>query len=422
MSRAASAQPVHEWTALSLKTKMLRIGIVAGEASGDQLGAGLIRAIKERVPDAVFEGVAGPKMIEAGCTALFPVERLAVMGLVEVLGRLPELLRIRARLRRHFLDNPPDVFIGIDAPDFNLGLERSLKAAGITTVHYVSPTVWAWRQGRVNRLARSMDLMLTIFPFEADFYAGRGMDVRFVGHPLADLIPDAVDRHAARRRLGLPEEGKIVALLPGSRSSELRYLGATFVQTAAWCRARRRDLVFVAPMANAGTRTMFEEAWRTHAADLPLVVVDGQSHDVMAAVDAVLAASGTATLETVLFKRPLVVAYRVAPLSHWIFRTFRLIKVPYIAMANLLAGREIAKEFIQDAATPENLGQAVLALLEDEQAGTEIERVFGGIHRSLRRDASRRAAEAVLELVERKKSHESSLGVQGGSQTQAGGE
>lgn len=382
---------------------MLRIGIVAGEASGDQLGAGLIRAIKERLPDAVFEGVAGPKMIEAGCTALYPVERLSVMGLVEVLGHLPDLLRIRRALRRHFLEHPPDLFIGIDAPDFNLGLERSLKAAGITTVHYVSPTVWAWRQGRVRKLARSMDLMLTIFPFEADFYAGRGLDVRFVGHPLADLIPDTVDRRAARRALGLPEEGRIVALLPGSRGTELRYLGAPFVQAAAWCRARHPELLFVTPTANAGTRAALEAAWRTHAPDLPLTVVDGRSHEAMAAADVVLAASGTATLEAVLLKRPLVVAYRVAPLSHWIFRDLGLIKVPYIAMPNLLAGREIAREFIQDAATPENLGQALLALLENPDAGAEMERIFSDIHRSLRRDASRNAAEAVLELIERKK-------------------
>lgn len=290
----------------------MRIGIVAGEASGDLLGAGLIRAIKQRLPDAVIEGIAGPAMIAQGCTALFPAEKLAVMGFVEVLGRYRELHGIRTQLIRHFLDNPPDVFIGIDAPDFNLGLERVLKEAGIPTVHYVSPSVWAWRQWRLRKIALSTDLMLTLFPFEAAFYEAYHVPVRFVGHPLAEMIPDVPDLQAARIKLGLPVLGDIVALLPGSRMSEVNALGLTFIHAAQWCAQHRPGVHFLAPLATADTRELFEQLVKTHAPMLSITIIAGRSREVMAAADVVLLASGTATLEALLLKRPMVVAYRRA--------------------------------------------------------------------------------------------------------------
>ena len=352
----------------------MRIGIVAGEASGDLLGAGLIRAIKQRLPDAVIEGIAGPAMVAQGCTALFPAEKLAVMGFVEVLGRYRELHGIRTQLIRYFIDNPPDVFIGIDAPDFNLGLERALKEAGIPTVHYVSPSVWAWRQWRLRKIARSTDLMLTLFPFEAAFYEAHHVPVRFVGHPLAEMIPDVADPHAARVALGLPAHGKIVALLPGSRMSEVNALGVTFIQAAQWCAQQRPDVHFVAPLATPATRELFGQLVKTHAPMLPLTIIAGRSREVMAAADVVLLASGTATLEALLLKRPMVVAYRLARLTYWLAKW--LVKVPYVSLPNLLAGKGIVEEYIQDAATPENLGMAVLQLLEQPQSVLALQEIF----------------------------------------------
>lgn len=384
----------------------MRIGIVAGEVSGDLLGAGLIGAIKERMPHAAFEGIAGARMVEQGCRALFPAEKLAVMGLVEVLGRYRELVTIRAQLLRHFLDNPPQVFIGIDAPDFNLGLERKLKQAGIPTVHYVSPSVWAWRQYRVRKIAQSVDLMLTLLPFEAAFYEARQdyrVRVHFVGHPLADTLPleagnNPRERLALREQLGLPKMAEIVALLPGSRASELRYLAKRFIQTAAWCKERRPGLSFVAPQANSVTRALFEQALAREAPDLPVCVLEGRSQEAMRAADVVLTASGTATLEALLLKRPMVVAYRMAVVTSWIARL--LVKTPYYSLPNLLAGRKLVREFIQDAATVESLGKAVLALFEQPESARALCATFENIHRSLRQDANAQAAQAVLGLIE----------------------
>ncbi|MEJ2345156.1 MAG: lipid-A-disaccharide synthase [Gammaproteobacteria bacterium] len=378
---------------------MVRIGIVAGEASGDQLAAGLIEAVRARVPDARFEGIAGPAMVAAGCAALYPSEKLAVMGLVEVLGHLPELLRIRWRLFRYFRSNPPDVFIGVDAPDFNLGLEGRLRAAGIRTVHYVSPSVWAWRQKRVRKIARNVDLMLTLFPFEAEFYRRHGVAARFVGHPFADAIPQTPDRDAARRTLGATGAATVVALLPGSRMGEVRRLAEPFLRAAALCHARRPELRFVAPMVNTGVRARFDEIRGRVAPQLPLTLVDGQARTVLAASDVVLVASGTAALEAMFMKRPMVVAYRLSPVTYAVLRLFRLLKVRHYALPNLLAGREVVRELMQGDATADRLAQELLLLLDDPARRDEMHGAFEQIHQSLRRDANERAADAVVELL-----------------------
>lgn len=371
---------------------------MAGEASGDLLGAELIAEIRKRRPDAEFEGIAGPRMRAQGCHALFDSERLAVMGLFEVLGHLPELLSIRRQLRRHFLGSPPDVFVGIDAPDFNLGLERKLHAAGISTVHYVSPSVWAWRQGRVRHIAQSVDRVLTLFPFEEHFYERHGVDARFVGHPLADAIPASVDRAAARRELRLPASGPVVALLPGSRRSEVQRLAKTFVRTAQRCAEIRPGMRFVAPMANASLRAIFEDAVAQYGSGLQFEITDGNAQQAMTAADVVLLASGTATLEALLLKRPMVVAYRLSALTYWLVRGLRMLKVPYYSLPNWLCGEPVIPEFIQGAARPETLAAAVLQWLDQPQRMQALAARFDEVHRVLRRDASARAAEAILEL------------------------
>ncbi|UTW08752.1 lipid-A-disaccharide synthase [Pseudomonas benzenivorans] len=372
----------------------LRVALVAGEASGDILGAGLMQGLKARHPQIEFIGVGGPLMEAEGLRSYFPMERLAVMGLVEVLGRLPELLARRRRLRRDLIAARPDVFIGIDAPDFNLDLELKLRRAGIKTVHYVSPSVWAWRQKRVLKIRQGCDLMLTLFPFEAQFYDAQQVPVRFVGHPLADAIPLDADRAAARSALDLPVDGPVVALLPGSRGGEVARLGSLFLDAASRLRALRPGIRFVVPSASPERRAQLEQL--LVGRDLPLTLLDGRSHEALAACDAVLIASGTATLEALLYKRPMVVAYRVAPLTYRILK--RLVKSPYISLPNLLAERLLVPELIQDAATPEALAQHVAPLLEEGEEQTES---FDLIHRALRRDASAQAADAVLELVGR---------------------
>ncbi len=377
----------------------MRIGIVAGEASGDLLGAGLIKAIRKHYPHAVFEGIAGPQMIEAGARSLFPMERLSVMGFSEVFGRLRELLGIRRQLARRFIGDPPDVFIGIDAPDFTLGLERRLHQAGIKTVHYVSPSVWAWRQRRVKKIVKSTDLMLTLFPFEAEFYREHRMPVHFVGHPLADIIPLQPDQAAARQALGLPATGEVLALLPGSRSTELNHLAATFIDTARWLKLQRPDLQIVVPLANAERRAQFQAILAAALAPPPLMLVDGRAREVMAAADVVLLASGTASLEAMLLKRPMVVAYRMAPFSYWLAK--RLLKVSSVSLPNLLADDILVPELLQDEATPDQLGQAVLYYLENPHAAAEVMERFKEIHRELRQGASQQAARAVLELIGR---------------------
>ncbi|WP_347929998.1 lipid-A-disaccharide synthase [Pseudomonas helvetica] len=370
----------------------LRVALVAGEASGDILGAGLMRALKAQHPAVEFIGVGGPLMQAEGLTSYFPMERLAVMGLVEVLGRLRELLARRKKLIATLIAEKPDVFIGIDAPDFTLNIELKLRQAGIKTVHYVSPSVWAWRQKRVLKIREGCDLMLTLFPFEAKFYEEKGVPVRFVGHSLADAIPLEADRSAARAELGLPEDAPLVALMPGSRGGEVGRLGALFLDTAERLRAMRPGVRFVMPCASPERRVQLEELLAGR--DLPVTLLDGRSHQALAACDAVLIASGTATLEALLYKRPMVVAYRLAPLTFWILK--RMVKSPYISLPNLLAQRLLVPELLQDDATPEALALTLSPLID---GGEEQTTGFDQIHRTLRRDASNQAADAVLNLI-----------------------
>ena len=375
------------------------IAIVAGELSGDLLGAGLMAALRTRYPQLRFTGIGGPMMLARGFQTVAPMERLAVMGLVEVLRHLPDLLALRRQLYRQFIADPPLAFIGIDAPDFNLGLERRLRVRGIPTVHYVSPSVWAWRPWRVRKIASAVDLMLTLFPFEAAFYRNHGVPVRAVGHPLADAIPVRSDPVAARRALGLPTlaEAPVIALLPGSRLGEVGRLGPLFLETAIWLNARRPDLRFVLPAATPRLYEALASLRVERAPVLPLTLVQGQSREVIAAADVVVLASGTATLEAMLLKRPMVVAYRVAPATAWIAR--RLVTISHFALPNLLAGRELVPEFIQEAATVANLGPAVLRWLDEPLARDRLTAEFDVLHRELRRDASRQAADAVVELL-----------------------
>ena len=370
----------------------LRVALVAGEASGDILGSGLMQALKAQHPDIEFMGVGGPRMEAQGLPSYFPMERLSVMGLFEVLGRLVELLLRRRRLVRTLIAERPDVFIGIDAPDFNLGLELKLRRAGIRTVHYVSPSVWAWRQKRVFKIREACDLMLTLFPFEAQFYQQHAVPVRFVGHPLANSIALEVDRAGARQALGLDPDATVVALMPGSRGGEVSRLGPLFLQAAALLNRQRPGLRFVLPCASAPRRDQLEQMLAGQ--DLHLELLDGRSHEALAACDAVLIASGTATLEALLHKRPMVVAYRVANMTYRILK--RLVKSTFFSLPNLLAGRQLVPEFIQDEATAEALAEAVSALSHDGQEQTEG---FAAIHLALRQDASTQAAEAVLQLV-----------------------
>ena len=369
----------------------LRIALVAGEASGDILGAGLMRALKTQHPAVEFIGVGGPLMQAEGLTSYFPMERLSVMGLVEVLGRLRELLARRKLLIQTLIEEKPDVFIGIDAPDFTLNIELKLRQAGIKTVHYVSPSVWAWRQKRVLKIREGCDLMLTLLPFEAKFYEEQGVPVRFVGHTLADAIPLQADRSAARAELGLPD-GPLIALMPGSRGGEVGRLASVFFDAAERLQALKPGVRFVLPCASPQRRAQIETL--LEGRNLPLTLLDGQSHLALAACDAVLIASGTATLEALLYKRPMVVAYRLAPLTFWILK--RMVKSPYISLPNLLAQRLLVPELLQDDATPEALAQTLLPLID---GGEEQTRGFDEIHRTLRRDASNQAADAVLTLI-----------------------
>ena len=377
----------------------LHVGIVAGEPSGDRLGAGLIQAVREHVPDAVFEGIGGSRMVEAGCFSLHPMEKLSVMGFTDVMWRLPGLVAIRRDLRRHFLETPPDIFIGVDAPDFNLPLERHLKAAGIRTLHYVSPAVWAWRGYRLRGIARAIDCMLALFPFEEACYSEQGIPVRCVGHPLADTLADEVDPLEARRHLGLDPHGKLVALLPGSRIDEVRRLADPFILAAMWCHERRIDTRFVVPLTTSACRDLFERRLRRLHCRVPMTLLNGKSLEAMAACDAALLASGTATLECLLLKRPMVVAYRLSPLSYRLAK--RLVRTRYFSLPNLLSGEPLVREMIQNEVRPEKLGRELLNLIDQPQRRQRLVEAFSVIHEDLRRDASRKVAGAVFELLGR---------------------
>ncbi|HSQ68919.1 MAG TPA: lipid-A-disaccharide synthase, partial [Steroidobacteraceae bacterium] len=373
------------------------IGLVAGEASGDNLGGGLLRALADRLPGERFVGVGGPRMVEAGLEAWWSSDTLAVMGLAEVLRHLPRLLRLRSDLAEKLSAIHPEAFIGIDSPEFNLRLARQLKGAGIPTVQYVSPQVWAWRQGRVRTIGRAVDLVLCVLPFEPAFYESHAVRAVFVGHPLADRVPMDSDAEAARETLGLDTGRPTVAVLPGSRGAEVSRIGPAFAATIAWLQARRSALQFVAPMASAAARATFEQALAEHAPDARTMLVDGKSQQALAAADAVLVASGTATLETALVKRPMVVAYRVAPLTGWLLRELKLVKTDYFSQPNLLAGRQLVPEFFQQDVRPDVLGPALLEQLERPDRD-ELVQEFRAMHESLRRNASERAADAIGEL------------------------
>jgi lipid-A-disaccharide synthase len=378
----------------------MRIGIVAGESSGDILGAGLIRAIRERRPEATFEGVAGPLMQAAGCKALYSAETLAVMGLVEVLHHLPRLLKVRSHLKQHFISDPPDVFIGIDSPDFNLGLEESLRKQGIPTVHYVSPSIWAWRPKRVFKVGRAADLTLALLPFEPPLYDKHGFKATFVGHPLADSVPAQPDRRALREELHLPQDRPVLALMPGSRRSEVQRLGPVFLETASWLSRQKPELRFVIPAATLALNQLLKRQVRVLQPDLPVTLVEGHSHEVLGAADAVLLASGTAALEALLLKCPMVVAYKVSSLTYNLVMGLGLLKIKNVSLPNLLAERDLVPEFMQAKANAEELGPAVLKLLDDKQARDMQVRGLQALTGVLRVGADSRAADAVLTLAD----------------------
>jgi len=375
-----------------------KIGILAGEASGDILGAGLIQALNGHRPSLEFTGIGGPQMMASGCRSLHEIERLSVMGLIEPLFRLPELFRIRRDLYHHFIQNRPDVFIGIDSPDFNLGLELKLRQKGIPVIHYVSPSVWAWRQKRIFKIAKATDLVLTLFPFEADFYKKHHVPVQFVGHPLADLIPLQNDKIAARKKLNLDPDVTYIALLPGSRQNEIKFLAERFLATADQCYKNRPQIQFITSSINEQRHQELRAIHKARFPDLPLTFFQGCSHEVMTAADVVLVTSGTATLETLLHKRPMVIAYRMANLTYNLAKYW--VKLKYIGIPNLLADEKLVPEFIQDAATPDKMSAALLSYLDHPEKVNVLEQKFLQMHQALRCDASQQAAKAVLNLLE----------------------
>jgi len=375
--------------------KPIVVGMVAGEASGDFLGAHLIAALRERVPGLKFVGIGGPKMEGEGLDSWFPMEKLAVRGYVEVLRHFLEIHGIRRKLRRRLLAARPRLFIGIDAPDFNLPLERKLKRAGIPAVHYVSPSLWAWRGGRMSAIAKSVDKMLVLFPFEEPLYRAAGVPVAYVGHPLADLTSDEDGSAAAREQLRLSAERKVIALLPGSRQSEVRYMAPGFVQTAKLIAARQPGALFLVPLVSRETRAIFEEAmYDAGAAELPLTVLFGHARDAIAACDVALVASGTATLEAALARKPMVITYKMAGLTYRMMS--RMATLPWVGLPNIIAGEFLVPEILQHEATPENLAQAVLNSLNDPVVNRRLPERLDQIRRLLRRDTAARATETLL--------------------------
>ena len=393
-----------------------RFALIAGEMSGDLLGAALIRSLRARFPQASFYGLAGPRMVEAGCEAIGSIELLSVMGLAEVLPALPRLLRLRAELLRHLtLTDKPDLVIGIDAPDFNLGLERRLRERGLRTVHVVSPSVWAWRSGRVRGVVEAVDLLLCLLPFEPPFYerelkrralepaaAGgprRRFQARYIGHPLATELDASVTPEQARAALALNADGPLLAVLPGSRGSEIEYLSEPFVRAAAWLRVRVPGLRFVTPIAKPALRARFAQTIATHAPQLDWTLLDGQSREAMRAADVVLLASGTATLECLLLGRPMVVAYKGSPITAWLMLKAGLLKTRYVSLPNLLSAKPLVTELLQQAATPERIGEALLELLRDPARRQAQLAQFDAVRAELSRDAGAAAAEAIDDLL-----------------------
>jgi lipid-A-disaccharide synthase len=377
--------------------------LVAGEASGDLLGADLIAGLRRHFPNARFAGVGGPRMAQAGMEIWHPIERLSIMGLVEVLKHLPQLLSLRRDIYRRTLAARPAVFIGIDAPDFNLGLERKIKRSGIRTAHYVSPSVWAWREKRAQKIGRSADLVLCLFPMEPPIYKRYGIDARFVGHPLAQSFPIHPDRKAAREKLELPEDVPILAVMPGSRLAEISLLGRDFLDAVLLLKQQLPQLHIVAPMANAKCRAEFEHLYDESSIlaeqKSSIRIIDGNAHTAMIASDAVLLASGTATLEAMLAKRPMVVAYRVSTLTYRIVKALGLIRTDVYALPNILSGQRMVAEFMQDDCKPPALAAALLPALRDRSASPAMLAEFERLHRMLVGDANHDAACAVAELI-----------------------
>lgn len=371
------------------------IGIIAGEASGDLLGSHLMEALKRAMPDVRFIGIGGHKMQAVGMQVLFPMEKLAVRGYVEVLRHYCEIVGIRRKLQAHFCTNPPDLFIGVDAPDFNLDLELKLKERGIPVIHYVSPSIWAWRGERIHKIKRAVSHILALFPFEAPLYKKAGIPVTYVGHPLADMLPAVPNRAAMRVQMRLSMKNKVFAFLPGSRQSEVRFLAATFIETARLILQKLPEAIFLVPLASSETRRIFKEAlWQCDGHDLPITILFGHAHDAIIAADIVLVASGTATLETALLKRPMVITYKMPALSWWLMQRKKY--QPYVGLPNILAGKFVVPELLQKDATPENLRQALLNLLFDDQAVAELEAIFTDMHSTLRQGNAHKAAQAIL--------------------------
>ena len=381
-----------------LSGRRIRVALMAGEASGDLLGAHLLAALKERIPRLEAFGIGGPQMQSAGMQSWYPMEWFAVRGYVEVVRSLPKLLRVRREFKRRLLADPPDLFIGIDAPDFNIDLELALRAAGITTVQYVSPSIWGWRGERIHKIKRAVSKVLALFPFEPAIYERAGVPVAYVGHPLADDFPEHPDRLAAREQMRISPKQIVVALLPGSRQSEVREMGELFIATARLVAEQIPNAHFLVPLVSRETRNIFEEAiYLQQAEALPITILFGHAHMAMTAADAILVASGTATLEAALLKRPMVISYKMPRLSAWIMR--RKAHLPYAGLPNILAGEFVVPELLQEDATAENLAQALCNQLQDKEVRKRLERRFLDIHRSLRQDTANRAVEAILPLL-----------------------
>jgi lipid-A-disaccharide synthase len=375
----------------------LRVGVVVGEPSGDRLGAQLAYALKQRYPSIQIEGVIGPEMIKAGCLQLASMDVLAVMGIIDPLKNLPQILSMRRWLLRYLLEDPPDLFIGIDAPDFNLGVEKILRAAGIPTVHYVSPSVWAWRQGRIKKIKKAVDLMLTLFPFEEEFYKQHGVPVCFTGHPTADIVPMTIDKTLAKEQLGYAADEQVLAVLPGSRNSEMKHMVRIYLHAIKICHAAKPNLKFVMPLLYVGHQE-YVEFWRLKIIpDIEIQYVMADSFAVMRAADFALATSGTVTLELMLHKTPMIVAFRTNRPTFEIVK--RMVKVKFISLPNLLENEDIVPEFIQQAATAENLATSLLQLMDNKELQDEQLAVFTNLHHTLQRGASERAAEAIAKLL-----------------------
>jgi lipid-A-disaccharide synthase len=381
-----------------LSGRRIRVALMAGEASGDLLGAHLLAALKERLPGLEAFGIGGPRMQSVGMQSWYPMEWFAVRGYVEVIRSLPKLLRVRREFKRRLLDDPPDLFVGIDAPDFNLGLEMALRARGIATVQYVSPAIWGWRGERIHKIKRAASKVLALFPFEPAIYERAGVPVAYVGHPLADKFPEYPDRNAAREQMRIPPKQTVVAVLPGSRQSEVREMAELFIATAGLVSEQIPNVLFLVPLLSRETRNIFEEAiYRRQAEALPITILFGHAHMAMTAADAVLVASGTATLEAALLKRPMVISYKMPRVSAWIMR--RKAHLPYAGLPNILAGEFVVPELLQEDATAENLAQALCNQLQDKEVRKRLENRFLQMHRSLRQDTARVAVEAILPLL-----------------------